>query len=155
MNNYRFNLMWSSEDGGYIATCPEFVGLSAFSEKAEDALKEAQVALELFVQTYAEKGIPLPEPENIGHYSGQIRLRMPKSLHAESAKKASTDGISLNQWLCLAIQAKVTGDNVVNGVLKELKKQHEAISIKKFEAMASTTTSISNIPYDKKQSYIH
>ena len=47
----KFLIAWSEEDGGYVATCPEVPGLSAFSETKEDALAEAQIALELFEET--------------------------------------------------------------------------------------------------------
>ena len=56
MKNYQFNLTWSEEDETYIATCPEFYGLSAFGESPEDALSEAKVALELFIESYKEDG---------------------------------------------------------------------------------------------------
>lgn len=62
-NKYKFNLSWSDEDEGYIAVCPEFPGLSAFGDTAERALAEAQIALDLFVQSYQAKGITLPEPQ--------------------------------------------------------------------------------------------
>jgi len=122
MNNYKFDLAWSVEDEGYIATCPEFVGLSAFGETANEALAEAQVALKLFIETYKEKGIPLPEPKTVQDYSGQIRLRLPKSLHGQAAKVASEDGISLNQLITLAVQSRVTGQEVARRISREVKE---------------------------------
>ena len=121
MNNYKFDLAWSVEDEGYIATCPEFVGLSAFGETANEALAEAQVALKLFIETYKEKGIALPEPKTAQDYSGQIRLRLPKSLHGQAAKAAAEDGISLNQLITLAVQARVTGQQVARRISREVR----------------------------------
>lgn len=123
MNNYKFDLAWSVEDEGYIATCPEFVGLSAFGETANEALAEAQTALKLFVETYKEKGIPLPEAKTVQDYSGQIRTRLPKSLHGQAAKAAAEDGISLNQFIVLAVQTRVTGQEVARRISVEIKEQ--------------------------------
>ena len=108
-NKYRFDLNWSDEDDGYIAVCPEFPGLSAFGETAEEALAEAQIALGLFIESYKAKGLPLPKPQKAKSYSGQIRLRLPKSLHAQAARIAAEDHISLNDFLTLAVQTKVSG----------------------------------------------
>lgn len=148
MNKYRFNIVWSDEDEGYVVTCPEFLGLSAFGETPEKALKEAKVALKLFIQTYQEKDLPLPEPEIVQNYSGQIRLRLPKSLHAESARKAKEDGISLNQWLCQAAQAKVSGEDVAERIIRELNKRESQLVIDKFEYEKSTTTTVGRIQED-------
>ncbi len=63
---FSFALHWSDEDGGYIATCPEFLGLSAFGESPDEAIAEAQVALELMIETYRESGQSLPEPVKFG-----------------------------------------------------------------------------------------
>lgn len=120
MNNYKFDLAWSVEDEGYIATCPEFIGLSAFGETANEALAEAQVALKLFIETYKEKGIALPEPKTVQDYSGQIRLRLPKSLHGQAAKTAAEDGISLNQLITLAVQARVTGQQAARRISRKV-----------------------------------
>ena len=62
-NKYSFQIFWSEEDQAYVATCAEFPGLSALGETHEEALSEAQTALELMIETYREKGIPLPEPK--------------------------------------------------------------------------------------------
>lgn len=123
MNKYQFNLIWSNRDNEYMVTCPEFPGLSAFGATAEAALAEAQTALELFIETYNEDGITLPEPQTVPEYSGQLTLRLAKSLHAQAAKLAADDEISLNQYVCGAIQAKVSGQQVSNQIVSEIRKQ--------------------------------
>jgi hypothetical protein len=50
------------------------------------------------------EGAP-PSDENAR--SGQIRLRMPKTLHAELAHAAAAEGVSLNQFMCEALAAAV------------------------------------------------
>lgn len=122
MNKYQFNLVWSDLDNEYMATCLEFPGLSAFGATPEEALSEAQIALELFIETYKEDGIPLPKPHTKPEYSGQIRTRLPKSLHAQAAKLAADDEISLNQFICNAVQAKVSGQQVANQVISEIRR---------------------------------
>lgn len=47
MEPYGFDVFWSEEDGGYIATCPDFPGLSAFGVSEEQALSEGKAALRL------------------------------------------------------------------------------------------------------------
>ncbi len=64
-NKYTFQISWSEEDEAFIAICREFPGLSAFGSSHEDALREAQTALDVMVETYKEKGIPLPEPKAV------------------------------------------------------------------------------------------
>lgn len=97
--NYGLEIFWSAEDEGYIATCPDFPGLSAFGETREEAAKEAEIALGLFVEEYEEKGKPLPEPAGLDSFSGQLRLRMPKSLHRKLAESARREETSLNQYI--------------------------------------------------------
>lgn len=64
-NKYTIQIFWSEEDEAFVAVCGEFPGLSAFGETREDALQEAQIALDLMIKTYQEKGIILPEPQTI------------------------------------------------------------------------------------------
>jgi predicted RNase H-like HicB family nuclease len=64
-NRYAIQIFWSEEDEGFIAICQEFPGLSAFGETREEALREAQIALDLMIEIYLEKGIALPEPQSV------------------------------------------------------------------------------------------
>lgn len=64
-NKYALQIFWSEEDESFIAVCQEFPGLSAVGETREEALREAQIALDLIIKTCREKGITLPEPRGI------------------------------------------------------------------------------------------
>lgn len=90
---------WSEIDDAFKVTCPAFPGLSAFGETREEALEEANVALSLFIEDYREEGDELPEPQEATEYSGQTRLRMPKSLHAALSQEAERQGVSLNMLM--------------------------------------------------------
>lgn len=52
-----------------------------------------------------EDGIPIPEPTRLEDYSGQFKLRLPKSLHRLLAQKSSEEGVSMNQY-CVYLLSK-------------------------------------------------
>ena len=54
--------MWSDEDESYVATIPEFPGLSAFGDTPEEAAEEAKIAAEGFIQVFKEDGRTLNMP---------------------------------------------------------------------------------------------
>lgn len=80
MDNYSIKIVWSDEDEAYIALIPEFEGLSAFGDDWIEAAEEAKDALNGFIQVYKEDGKRLPESEKLKPYSGQLRIRIPKTL---------------------------------------------------------------------------
>lgn len=121
-NKYSFNIAWSEEDGEFVATCPAFPGLSALGETEAEALAEAKIALGLFIKTCEARGIPLPEPQVAQDYSGQLRARLPKSLHRQAAQMAEADGISLNQFIVNAVAAKVGAVDAYAQMMKELRE---------------------------------
>ncbi len=113
MRNYSFNVIWSERDKAYVATCPEFPGLSAFGDTADEAIEEAGVALSLFIEEYEADGVPLPDPRTLPSHSGQIRLRMPKHLHARLADYADQEGVSLNTLIVSYLSEAVGAASVV------------------------------------------
>lgn len=52
-----------------------------------------------------EEGISIPEPVSEEEYSGQFKLRIPKSLHKSLAEHSKTEGINMNQY-CLYLLTK-------------------------------------------------
>ncbi|MBI5013879.1 MAG: type II toxin-antitoxin system HicB family antitoxin [Deltaproteobacteria bacterium] len=103
---YSVTIRWSDEDEAYVATVPELPGLSAFGDTEEEALKELEIAQEAFLDVMRERGDPIPEPRCLPAASGQLRLRMPKSLHAELAEAAAEDGVSLNSYILTLLSAR-------------------------------------------------
>jgi len=99
MLNYSFSATWSDEDEGYIAICPEFPGLSAFGDTAEEAVAELKAAIGLAIETYQSEGWDVPQPQRIPEYGGKLLLRMPKSLHGKLAQQAEAEGVSLNTYV--------------------------------------------------------
>lgn len=41
----------------------------------------------------------MPEPISDGDFSGNLRVRMPKSLHKNLSQAAKIEGVSLNRYL--------------------------------------------------------
>ena len=60
---YEIHLFWSDDDECYIANAPDLEYCSAHSETYEEALKEIQVAMSLWIDTEREFGDPVPEPK--------------------------------------------------------------------------------------------
>ena len=128
---YSFRLQFSDEDGGYIAVSPEFPGLSAYGETPNEALKEAVDALELFIETYSEQGKPLPEANFTRDYSGQIRARLPKSLHERLAMRAEDEGVSLNTLMIQLLCEGLSFQNVRNSYENALNELQQTYRIRK------------------------
>lgn len=60
LNCYSMRVEWSDEDNCWIARSPEWVGLSAFGETRQEAIREAEIALDGMIVTAIEHGIKLP-----------------------------------------------------------------------------------------------
>ena len=91
MFKYSISLEWNEEDACYIATVAEFPGLSAHGNTPEEAAAEAREAAEGFLEVYKEVNCPIPEPAIHKPFSGQTRLRLPKSLHANLSRNANKE----------------------------------------------------------------
>jgi antitoxin HicB len=123
MNNYRLNIDWSPKDKAFIATCPEFEGLAVLADSREQALKEAEEVLQTYIEIYEAEGRPLPKPQEVPEHSGQIRLRIPRSLHKKAALMAEREGVSLNTIFVEAIAAHTAADECMNILAQRLEQK--------------------------------
>jgi predicted RNase H-like HicB family nuclease len=62
MSKYEVIIYWSKEDDAYIAEVPQLAGCAAHGDSQEEALRNAQDAINLWIETAQEFGDPIPEP---------------------------------------------------------------------------------------------
>ena len=102
---YRLELVPDTDEGGFVASYPELRGCLTSGETAEAALKNAQDCKREWLAAASEDGTPIPEPMTDEDYSGQFKLRIPKSLHKSLAEHSKAEGISMNQY-CVYLLSK-------------------------------------------------
>ena len=75
---------------------------TTLQENCGDILADAK---ESWITACLADGVPVPEPVRLEDYSGQFKLRLPKSLHRALSLRSSEEGVSMNQ-LCLYLLSK-------------------------------------------------
>ena len=91
---YRMELVKDPDEGGFVVSFPDLPGCITCGETLEAAVANAADAK----RAALEEGLPVREPDNLENYSGQFKLRIPKSLHRSLAEHARQEGISMNQY---------------------------------------------------------
>lgn len=102
MEKYPFQIRELSEDdgGGYLVAYPDLPGCMSDGDTIEEARHNASQALGdwLAARKKMGKAIPPPSPVvDLHEYSGKYMQRLPKSTHAQLARRAELEGISMNQ----------------------------------------------------------
>lgn len=96
--NYRMEIVADEEEGGFVASYPDLPGCLSCGETIESAVANIQDAKIAWLKAALEEGIEIKEPEHLEDYSGQFKLRMPRSLHRSLAEHAKREGVSMNQY---------------------------------------------------------
>jgi antitoxin HicB len=97
--NLPYNIIVRKDPyGGYFAKVEELEGCMTQGETYEDAFKNIQEAMQLWLEDAIENGLEIPEPVPDEEFSGKFVLRLPKSLHRKLARNAKKENISLNQY---------------------------------------------------------
>lgn len=65
MENYRYEMIiyWSDKDKAYIVEVPELPGCMADGETYQDAIKNAEVIINEWIETAKSLGREIPEPK--------------------------------------------------------------------------------------------
>lgn len=108
--NYKVEIEFIEDENMWIAFHPELGRGTCYAEadsreKAIQSLDEDRY--ELF-KLLLEDGVEIKEPvKEEDSPSGQLLLRIPKSMHKTIKEYAANEGISANQWLVTAISGKL------------------------------------------------
>ena len=105
---YHMEVIPDMEEGGFTAKFPDLPGCLTCAETIQDLMVSAEDAKRTWFTAALEDGIEIAEPgyePDITAYSGQFKLRMPRSLHRTLAVNAKKEGISMNQY-CIYLLSK-------------------------------------------------
>lgn len=102
---YRLEIIPDTLEGGYGARYPELPGCITSADSIENVIRSAEDAKRAWLCAALEDNIPIPEPVSDEDFSGQFKLRIPKSLHRSLSVHARQEGISMNQY-CLYLLSK-------------------------------------------------
>ncbi len=63
MSKYEIIIYWSKEDGAFVAEVPELPGCMADGSTYQDAVANAEIIIQEWIETATEMGRPIPEPK--------------------------------------------------------------------------------------------
>lgn len=102
---YRMEIVPDTDEGGFVVSFPDLPGCITCGDTMEAAIANAQDAKAAWLSAALEDGIEIHEPDSLDDYSGQFKLRLPKSLHRSLAEHSKREGVSMNQY-CVYLLAK-------------------------------------------------
>lgn len=102
---YKMEIVPDREEGGYIVSYPDLPGCFSMGDTIENAIANALDAKRVWLEAAIADGVEIQLPGSLDGYSGQFKLRIPKSLHRSLAEHSKAEGISMNQY-CLYLLTK-------------------------------------------------
>lgn len=97
----------AGDDERWIARVEELEGCEARGGSAEEATARLRPAMEAWIAPVLARGRPVPTPRSPASHSGRLLLRMPPTLHADLARAAEREGVSLNGFITGALAGVV------------------------------------------------
>lgn len=98
---------WDDGEGPYyVARILELPHCMIHGGTPEEAVAEIEEVKKDWIKSNLERGLKIPEPAPYKN-SGQIRLRIPPSLHKMLSDRAMVEGVSLNQYMNSALAQAV------------------------------------------------
>lgn len=95
---YKMEIVPDTEEGGFVAMFPDLPGCITVGDTIEDAIKNIVDAKRAWLEAELDAKAVIPEPDDLNGYSGQFKLRIPKSLHKQLAERSKLEGVSMNQY---------------------------------------------------------
>lgn len=87
------------DDDQWTATIDALPGCTARGATPDEAVERAGEAMTTWLASARREGKDVPEPKTAQSHSGRLLLRMPQTLHAELARIAEREKVSLNQFI--------------------------------------------------------
>jgi predicted RNase H-like HicB family nuclease len=111
------------EDGVFNAEMLEMPGCYAQGETVSEAYENLEDTAKSWIDAAQSSGQEIPEPSCHIGFSGKVALRLPRGLHKQAARFAEREGTSLNQFLVMAIAARVGAEDLYSKMINRLESR--------------------------------
>ncbi|HLF74038.1 MAG TPA: type II toxin-antitoxin system HicB family antitoxin [Anaerolineales bacterium] len=128
---YTIELIPDSEQGWFVRV-KELRGCMSQGDTVQEAYEMIQDAMQGWLEVAIEDNIPIPEPALDEDYSGKFVVRLPRSLHRQLAETAEREGVSLNQFVNVALARAV--EQVNPGAAYPIAQQSSQFAVKEKKA---------------------
>ena len=115
---YRMEVIPDMKEGGFTAWYPDLPGCLSCGETMADAVMNALEAKDVWLAAALEDGVEIADPTtepDLSEYSGQFKLRLPKSLHKSLSEQAKKEGTSMNQY-CIYLLSQNNASHIAAAV---------------------------------------
>jgi antitoxin HicB len=109
---YPIRIYPEPDGSGYTAEVADLPGCITFANTLEELWKMINDAKSGWLELALEDGDPIPEPSlpsSDEAPSGKFTVRLPRSLHRKLAEQARREGVSLNQFVNVALAETIGG----------------------------------------------
>jgi antitoxin HicB len=104
---YHVSVLRDGAASQWDARVEELPGCSATGRTPEEAVARVRTLMSTWLEDALEEQREIPEPRADDLPSGKLLVRMPRTLHADLARAADTEGVSLNQLIVGALTSAV------------------------------------------------
>jgi antitoxin HicB len=112
--NYPINLYMevNGDESYWIAEYPDLPGCIGVGNTQKEAVDEAEIFKEMWLETAKEIGKLIPPPRDIysRNFSGKFNTRVPKELHRNLAIEAELQGVSMNSLCEIYLERGIAQD---------------------------------------------
>ena len=114
--DYYMSLPYTRElikepEGGWFICIKELPGCMSQGDTVEEAMEMIEDAMRGWLDVSLEDGDDIPEPKLDEEFSGKFVVRLPRSLHRQLVETAEREGVSLNQFVNVALARAVERTN--------------------------------------------
>jgi RNA polymerase sigma-B factor len=95
-------------DGRWVAQVDELPRCVAVGATPDEAVRRIQGAIREWLADAVAKGGEVPKPRAVSSHSGRLLVRMSPALHAELARAAKRNEVSLNQFITTSLATAVS-----------------------------------------------
>ena len=109
IDQYPFTVMPLKQDagGGFLISFPDLPGCMSDGETIEEAIQNAEDAINCWIQTQLASGKDIPKPHSADKELVQFVTRLSNALHVKLKQRAEQQGKSLNKLVQKIIQEKI------------------------------------------------